>query len=345
MEPNVQENDEALPTDTDEWLQDMELMQYYSTRLAKERVLWKDESSILWEEVIPQEALKHGPLLHALLALAALHLAYTRPDRAPRYLRMCDKHQTAAITKFREILDGDLTEENSAAAFALAMTISVSSMARSHATVAYQPEPRALTMDDIVEGIVLAQGVRSITSNAHKYLVTHPLSQMFYGYTTPETKRPTIHLPDSIKKHFAEVQNMLEQQCEPNSLAHCLEAWRELVEIYHHLKYFLSRGPVESGVVWRWPATLSEEFTKLIQARHPPTLVILAHYAAATAPLHGSWFVRDWGQFAIRGVGMVLQDDMVHWLEWPQRQVDCGLEMLRGQDLYLEKNAHTIDLN
>ncbi|KAK3673923.1 hypothetical protein LTR78_006125 [Recurvomyces mirabilis] len=322
------DGDDALPSNTNEWLQDMELMQYYSTYLTKERVLFKNGSGLLWQEVIPQEALKHAFLLHGLLALSALHLAYNHPEQASRCLRMCDRHQGAALVKFREALSGALTEENSAALFALATVMSVLSLARSHAMVAYNPEPRALDMDAISEGVVMAHGVRAITSSAHEFLVKHPLSQLFYGYTMPDEARTTTYLPESVLSHFTAVEQMLRQKCEAETFKACLDAWNELVDIYHHLTYFLRLGPVESGIVWRWPATLSEEATRLIQTRHPPMLVILAHYAAASGPLHGSWFVNEWGKFALQGVSLVLADDMQHWLEWPWEQLKMNLEVL-----------------
>ena len=57
-------------------------MHHYSNNVAKahhgrgERVLH------LWSEHIPAEAVKHPFLMHGLLALSALHVAFLRPSES-----------------------------------------------------------------------------------------------------------------------------------------------------------------------------------------------------------------------------------------------------------------------
>lgn len=79
----------------------------------------------VWMQYVPQQARKHAFLMHGILALSALHLAYLSGYQDSKYLQLCDKHQTIALKRFREILSGDIDPSVSDALFALSATISV----------------------------------------------------------------------------------------------------------------------------------------------------------------------------------------------------------------------------
>lgn len=88
--------------------------------------------------------------MHGLLALSALHLAALHPDQAHKYGRLCDKHQTIALTKYRSILASEIDMNSADALFAFASTISVSTMARSCSPIATE-RVKAIDIDSVVE--------------------------------------------------------------------------------------------------------------------------------------------------------------------------------------------------
>ena len=79
----------------------------------------------LWMQYVPQQARQHAFLMHGILALSALHLAYLSNYQETKYLQLCDKHQSIALKRFREILSGEIDPSVSDALFALSATISV----------------------------------------------------------------------------------------------------------------------------------------------------------------------------------------------------------------------------
>lgn len=133
----------------------------------------------LWRDVIPQEALRHPFLLHGLLAMSAMSLAYLRPDETDKFVTVCDKHQTVALSGFRAVLSGPVTEDTANAAFALSSIISVLSMARAKATAAARPPPIYLRVEDVTEVFLLTRGVREVISLGVEHIKKGPLSQMF----------------------------------------------------------------------------------------------------------------------------------------------------------------------
>ena len=138
--------DPALPANSEEWISDLELMHHYSSNVFRAGLGTRKQVEYLWQEYIPQQALKHTFLMHGLLALSALHLAYRNPTTSTRYLQLCDKHQSIALSSFRTSLSADMTQDLADALFALASTISVSSMARSCAVAAATQQAKAMDM-------------------------------------------------------------------------------------------------------------------------------------------------------------------------------------------------------
>lgn len=153
----VTDRDEALPATADEWLEDMELMHHYSSFLSKQPMAVRSTFLHLWQNTIPNEALKHKFLCHGLLALTALNLAHLRPTESAKYQTLADRHQTVALSGFRTTLTSGITLETSGALFALASVVSMSSMARSCASAAARPPPEFMTTGEIAEVFFLTR--------------------------------------------------------------------------------------------------------------------------------------------------------------------------------------------
>lgn len=93
-------------------------MQHYHSALLKEPILQArsgaDENHI-WRDALPKIALQNSYLMHGILALSALHLAYSHPGDWRRYLQAFDRHQSVALASFREALVAERAASNSTA--------------------------------------------------------------------------------------------------------------------------------------------------------------------------------------------------------------------------------------
>ncbi|KAK4952100.1 hypothetical protein LTR10_010020 [Elasticomyces elasticus] len=281
-----------------------------------------------------------------MLALSALHLAdqhTTDPDTVGRYLRLCDRHQSIAIAALRDALTAQFTPENSGAFFALAATTSVSSMARSTILAKLQQPTPFISVDEIAEALTLTKGMREVVGMTAAHT---PISVMFTSYRMDSMQERYVQLPTEIFTRFAALRELCEQQCgssgspdamttpssasssDPSNitdtLTPCLVAVTELQDIYLNLRHFMGLSRVETGTIWRWAACLPLDFARLITARHPVALVIVAHFAATTVALRKAWYVQDWGQYALEGIERELEEGMRGWLEWPR-------ECLKGE--------------
>lgn len=134
----------------------------------------REEVVDLWRTYIPQLTLQTLFLMHGLPALAALQLAYTKPEESSRYLQFYDKRQNIALEKYRSILCAPIKPELADSLLALASMLSISSMARP----CVPPGPSAMHMDAIAELIIITKGIRNVVHLAFERVRQSPLAEM-----------------------------------------------------------------------------------------------------------------------------------------------------------------------
>jgi hypothetical protein len=295
----------------------------------------------LWRHHIPQQAFKHRFLMHGLLALGALHVAYLRPATASKYLQACDRHQAIALQKYRSILSTEpvvIDPELADALFALSAVLSLSSMARS---CAVSGGNEAMDMDAVVELFIMTKGIRNVIQLCHEHVKRSPLAEMLDMDAFIEGSAKG-RLPSSMQIRFAAIRDMLLTSTsgldDPEALEDGQSALNDLEEIYKHIAYSASTGvEIQTGDISRWQVSVSMGYVRLIRARNPPALVVLAYYAAASTAIRNAWYLENWAECVLSGISLVLDEGMQHWLEWPMKQVqdrmsELGVRPSPGRD-------------
>ena len=299
-------------------------MYHYATTVC-DIVGVRDNLVHIWRDYIPPQAIKHPFLMHGILALAALHMAYVHPASSTQHLQTCDKHQAIALEKFRSVLLSPVDPQLADARFALAATLSVSAMARSCAGIG----SGALELSTIAELFILTKGVKDMIQLSFEHVRTGPMAALLQPRLCPE---PTlVSLPPSVSERLDAVQHMLiKSGMDSNALQHCQAALLELRGLYQNIAFILRTGHVELGDVSRWQVLVSMEYVTLVQAGNPQALVILAHYAAAMTAVHTAWYTQDWAECALRGISNALDGTMQHWVRWPIEQAQDRMNIIRS---------------
>ena len=297
-------------------------MYHYATTVC-DIVGVREDLVHLWRDHIPQQAIKHPFLMHGILALTALHLAYFQLSTSIQRLQTCDKHQAIALERFRSILSSPVDPKLADARFALAATLAVSSMARSCAGI----DSAALDVNTIAELFISTRGVRDMIHLSAEHIRAGPLAALLHTRRCPEPTETS--LPPSVSAQFEAIQHMLVMYgLDPNALHHCQAALLELRGIYETIAYILGTGNVELGDLSRWQVLVSMEYITLVQAHNPPALIILAHYAATMTVVHTAWYTQVWAERALEGIGDALESSMQYWIRWPMEQVKDRLSVL-----------------
>lgn len=227
------------------------------------------------------EALNHPFLLHGLLSLAAIWLCRARPTESNKYLRLFDKHQAIALSQYRSVLAGPLTDNMANALFALASCISITSMARSSLAGAFRSPTPYIEVGDFVELVSLINGVREVVGITreqcvqtcpemealvlmanHDRVAKGPLAPMVLGHSLPSDVETQIQLPASVRTQIEALEHMLNTQCDEARRQSCEVALKALVSIYRNVRHFAKQHAVQSGHLFRWLVELPAEFVR-----------------------------------------------------------------------------------
>lgn len=264
--------------------------------------------------------------MHGLLALSALHLAFLHPSQAHKYARLCDKHQAIALTKYRSILASEIDMNTADALFAFASTLSLSTMARSCSPIMTE-HTQAIDLDAVVELFFLTRGVKDVIHLCYQHIKSGPMAEMFEGHSYGDDV--SVILPETVAQRFRDLDRMLRaSHLDAEARQHCQSALTELEDIYKNLVHFGTASLIDVGQVWRWAVAVSSGFLRLVQARIPAALIIVAHFAAATAAIRTTWYTENWGMYTLNGIEMELDQQYRCWMEWPREHRARHMDVL-----------------
>ena len=257
--------------------------------------------------------------MHGVLALAALHIACSRPTQAAKYAALFDKHQASALASYRQILT-HITDDVVDALFALSTILSISSIARATLRASQMEFPQFISVESICELLFLTRGVREVKEATGELVSKGPFAVVLFGHDVSADLQVTMS--PRIVAVFRELERMVLDCCtETDKRKHCSEALAFLHNVYEVMLARHALGDLEMGSVWRWTAMVSYDFIKLVQAEYPPALVITAHFTVAAMMLRDMWFITTWGKHALDGIRIALKGQLEEYLAWPEEQM------------------------
>ena len=151
----------------------LELMHYYaaSTYLT---ISVSVPFQHIWQRGVPKEVLSHSFLMHGILALAALHIAYNRPEEENRYTLAAQRHYNTAISSFRIVLE-QVTAENCTRLFAFSTILLVLTLAfaKTHSHTENQNP-----IEDLMQIFTVLQGARVVLRSVIQWIALGPLEPL-----------------------------------------------------------------------------------------------------------------------------------------------------------------------
>ncbi|KAG7451690.1 uncharacterized protein BT62DRAFT_915562 [Guyanagaster necrorhizus] len=280
----------------------LELMHHYSIS-ASYSLSSDPDASRVWSIVVPKMAFdpSNQCLLHAILAISALHIHHTDPTAPPRYA-------AAARTFYHQAkidLDDDSADINAA-------LVALSLVGRYEFASSAKLCP--LSSGDSDWYITTCAVRRNIAKRRTELQDT--VFQSLLGAMAPD------NLPTSLEEPF------------PSSLSTILSTAPDVEELRDasvHVAYVDSIHVLE--IAWRaslnrcmgtWWYWMSHTFFRLLEEERPRALVILAHYCVMMKHVtrDGPWWMKkQWDREAARIVTM-LDERWAPWLGWLESQLD-----------------------
>lgn len=308
-------------------MEDLVLVHHWTIHTSRSLVNSPDLDHY-WHTIFPQLGFQYPFVLHAILSIASLHLAYTRPsERTERMLESTRYHNTA-LKGFIESLNG-ISISNCHGLFACA-TLNIIYVFGMHGNLNDGTETNA---DDRHKSaqilgedwIPIIRGIQAVLAPMYDHIklgVLGPLLDLDnWEGIDPDT------VPEAELQPFRDVQETWSKNNDSEVYDRSLYLLRKA---FAYTKQFES-PPSGDHPGWgynrSWSAPLiwlysaPEEYFTLLHQRQPPALILFAHCGALLHTIDRIWFAEGWGSSIVRVVSEVLGSYWSPWLKWPRGKV------------------------
>ena len=288
-------------------MKNLELLHHFTTS-TYQTISTDEDIREVWRLVIPRIALSHEFLMHALLAMSALHLSFLKSSDKP-YALMAAEHHRKALGPLRTAFSA--LESHGNALFAAS---SVTAMY----VYACPPVVESMVPKAPV-WIPLFRGVWATTVGCFDRVRQGELAPLLAHKAIDQSRYvgEDIEFPNSL---FDLSQPGAPGVLDPEELedGNVLGIYNGATEgLKLSWDRFWSTEPKVSSAL-TWPCTMSEEFVGFIEEHRPRALVLLAHHFALVESLEDVyWWAKGRGMDEIKRIESVMDEKWKHWLDWP----------------------------
>jgi hypothetical protein len=281
------ESDGVARADDDTWIADLELMHHYAT-ITYATIPTPSHTEHVLQANIPRLGIRFPYLMHQLLAVSSLHIAYLSPEpqTAKKYLVSASYHQSIAIGGIRTTLSKPIAEGTSHALFVASAFLMVGTFATNRVS-----DSGHCPMDGILETFSVVRGVRGIREATSKELRQNLVGDLF-GAQPLNTTGESLRLVEG--QLFSLKAKIIATADEGEELKFALCSGIDLLRAFTD-KMSTVMARKELSVVFGWPWTISEELLEFLRARHPAALTVFLYYCIILQTLEAEyWFLEGW---------------------------------------------------
>ncbi|PYH99912.1 Zn(II)2Cys6 transcription factor [Aspergillus ellipticus CBS 707.79] len=296
-------------------IQDLELMMQWCTTTYRS-VSRNCSVEGIWQGIVPREAMRHPFLMHGILALSALHLAFSSPPGSTRddYIRTAQTHQSQAVAGLSKAT-GSLDRSNCNAAFALSSIMVVFSFALP-ITATHTTSPHAGALDELFEIFRFTRGSVDVQGEIIDWVADGEFSPLLeYDNSQPK-------MPDTSRLAIMSLSRM-NATLAGRDAAHEKDTYDTTIRYLGYSLDKLARGGETMIIAFQWIFQIPPRYLDLLRERQPFALVILAHYAVIIHSLRGHWWMGEWGARLIREIGQHLGADWRDSISWVVDATGC----------------------
>jgi hypothetical protein len=267
-----------------------------------------------------QTAFDNTYLLHAILALAALHLTRLEDPSHPShadYLLLADVHHDAALRMFRATV-GDIDQSNfkpvlmfAGALFPYSCTASISAT-----------EDLDLSFGTFLSNLSLTRRVRPMVTGFYQEMKESELGALIpadiQGVDWESREAPTETELVQLRR-FADVVHHIYPPDIVDAYGYAIHILELTFEVAAN-----SSMPPSDALLKIWMHFVSERFVELLSERQPGSLIILAHYAVMLRRSEHYWYLEGVAEQLLNIVDAFVPSEWRSWLDWPKVQIRGG---------------------
>ncbi|KAE8388276.1 hypothetical protein BDV23DRAFT_159398 [Aspergillus alliaceus] len=297
--------------------EELELMVQWCTTTHRS-IAHSDAAECIWHAVIPREAMHHPFLMHGILALSALHLAFTSSGgMKERYLMTALSHRSQARVGLTKVQD-NLNESNTNAVFALFNILIVFAFAL---PLTMEPLKDQTPLDELCEVFRLTKTwagtitalIERVGDGEMKQLVEYDDSPP----RMPDTSRVAIMALCRMNATLTRQNPKHEHDIYSAAIKHLGDSLDKL-----------ARGGEFMIIAFQWILQFPPRFVDLLREREPFALIILAHFAVILHSLRGHWWMGEWAARLISQISQQLGSESKQSIGWVLDATGCYIPPL-----------------
>ncbi|KAH8911195.1 hypothetical protein BR93DRAFT_324362 [Coniochaeta sp. PMI_546] len=322
--PDLAGTDRALTAFT---INDLALLHHWTLSTSRSIVMSPGVDHY-WQRIFPQIAFQHPFLMHGIISLAALHLAFVHPENRKQLILDATSHHNRALEGFRAGLAG-ISDENSDALFACASVniIYVFSMYRYlYHSDSSDVTPTARRSQILgAEWIPMIRGVGAVLHPVYDRVRLGPLRPLLslgnWDELDPDRN------PSAEDEHFRNIRAVWDQSGDA-------EVYDKTLYILRRCHVFIAQFRTMDAASlsqwgynrdwsgpWIWLHLTPDEYFLKLNQRQPPALVIFVYFGALLHMLDEHWFLEGWGRNIVNVVDELLGEYWMPWTQWPRMVV------------------------
>jgi hypothetical protein len=275
----------------------------------------------VWSITVPSLGFSHDFVMHGILALAALHLAYLRPESRDIYLSQAVAHHQEGLRKATPVLS-QFEEENASAIY----THSGLTLLYTFASSKNSDDFILIGDAGIAEWIILSRQTYSIIRYSNDKLFAGPLGPMFAAGVRRSTIQDQL-TEEGLDVPEAEPLNQLFARiCETTADDWKREAYRHAINELHKVFRVVYSQPLdtlESTDMNIWAYRIKDEYLTLLKEQTQEALAIMAFFAAVPQlfDMKKHWFLEGFSIHLISRIYPLIDAQHLPWIEWPLGEI------------------------
>ncbi|CZR55983.1 related to C6 transcription factor [Phialocephala subalpina] len=296
---------------------DLELLHHFCTSTAIEL---HDNPTMrtLWNTNVPKLGFEYDYVMHGILALSALHLAHSSPERKDSCITQSRLHHHAGLLKGTPALAA-YSDEHASAIYIFSALTTLYNFATTRMSDDFVINPDA----GIAEWIVLCRQSYGIVKIAQETLFNGPVGQLFRVGSNRAERQKEFNQGDfpgakqliDLSAHISEVtENERAREA-------CTHAVSMLFNCYS-VAAVLPPEHLASADVFGWPFRVTEDFLELLQESNQEAMVVLAFFAVIAKRLDRKWWLDGFGDHIMCMVYRLMDEEHISWIQWPIQAMD-----------------------
>ena len=296
------------------------LLEHYTTVTYK-TLVQREEGEEFWRTSILRLAQEHTFVMHAILAISALHLAWLDPTQRREKSVMATLHQQEALPLYQAAMDHP-DERNCHALFAFASILSVLEFAA-------QRDPDNLLFlestndrDGLPTWLHLVRGGCSLLGFLWPRIAAGPAKALI---GPGDIQVDISQCPDDTSLAALLPLFSLDRGILVDTDATELDVYAVAL---NDLRWVFALSHVNAAsftyryLIQLWPAMVPQAFIGLLNDLRPGALVLLAYYCVLVKRAQACWFLQGRADQLMGLVQANLDTRLAPWVQWPLEELE-----------------------